>query len=190
MPEIIEQPPALELPLKVPVVVNFGQSSLRAEVLGSSAHVMLLQGLDPTRLPVLGTRVRLHVGWDRQQLTGRLAAHGVSSRFLVTLGERAIRRTRRFPVDLPATVRSAHLPAVEPARIVDLSTSGARVEGPVASLPIGAEVELRFTPPGHSEPQAFHGFVSRTITGTPVPAVGVAFGLASPVLELSDPAEN
>jgi hypothetical protein len=119
-----------------------------------------------------------------------LAAHGVSSRFLVTLGERAIRRTRRFPVDLPATVRSAHLPAVEPARIVDLSTSGARVEGPVANLPVGAEVELRFTPPGQSEPRAFYGFVSRTIPGAPTPAVGIAFGLASPVLDLNDSAEN
>ena len=190
MSVVIEQPAPLEFPLRVPVVAAFGASSLRAEVLGSSPHVMLLQALERTRLPPLGTRLRLHVGWDRQQLNGRLAAHGVNSRFLVALGERAIRGTRRFAVDLPATVRSAHLAGVEHARIVDLSTSGARVEGPGARLPVGAEVELRFTPPGHAEPMAFHGFVSRKIPGAPTPAMGVAFGLASPVLQFLERAEN
>jgi PilZ domain len=189
MSAIVEQPPPLEFPLRVPVVVAFGSSSIQAEVLGSSSHVMLLQGLESTRLPALGTPLLLKVGWDRQQLSGRLAALGVSSRFLVTLGQRAIRRARRFPVDLSATLSSAHLPGVLQARIVDLSTGGARVEGPVASLPVGAEVELRFTPPGHSEPTAFHGFVSREIPNAATPAVGVAFGLASPVLNL-DRAEN
>ena len=87
MPVIIEQPAPLEFPLRVPVVAAYGASSIRAEVLGSSPHVMLLQGLEPTRLPPLGTRLRLHVGWDRQQLNGRLAAHGVNSRFLVPIAE-------------------------------------------------------------------------------------------------------
>jgi PilZ domain len=181
---MVEQPAPLEFPLRVPVVANYGASSFQAEVLGSSAHVMLLQGVEPTRLPPLGTPLRLHVGWDRQQLSGRLAAHGVNSRFLVTLGERAIRGTRRYSVDLPGTVRSTHLPGIEQVRVVDLSTSGARIEGPGVLLPVGAEVELRFTPPGRSEPMAFHGFVSRQVPGTPTPAVGVAFGLASSGLEL------
>jgi hypothetical protein len=190
MTGVIEQPPPLEFPLKVPVLVAFGASSIHAEVLGSSPHVMLLQGLEPARLPALGTPLRLNVGWDRQQLNGRLAAHGVNSRFLVTLGERPIRGTRRFPVDLLATVRSAHLPGVEPARVVDLSTSGARIEGPGARLPVGAEIELRFTPPGRVEPAAVHGFVSRNIPNAATPAVGVAFGLGAPVFELADRSEN
>jgi hypothetical protein len=143
---------------------------------------MLLQGPDRAKLPPLGTPLRLKVLWDRQQLTGRMAAQGVSSRFLVTLGERAIRGTRRYPVDLPAIVRSPQSSGLEPARIVDLSTSGARVEGPAARLPLGAEVELRFTPPGQTEAMSVHGFVIRKIPGTQ--AVGVAFRLASPVLEL------
>jgi hypothetical protein len=184
MSVMIEQPAALEFPLKVPVVAAFSTSSVKAEVLGSSPHVMLLQGLEPTRLPPLGTPLRLHVGWDRQQFTARLAAHGVNSRFLVTLGERPIRGTRRFPVDLPATVRSPHLSTVEPARIVDLSASGARIEGPGARLPVGAELELRFTPPGNTEPMVFHGFVSREVPGAANSAIGIAFGLASPSLEL------
>src|SRR5919204_1807621 len=177
MTVITEQPAPLQFPLRVPVVAAYGSASIQAEVLGSSAHVMLLQGLDRTKLPPLGTPLRLHVGWDRQQLNGRLAAHGVNSRFLVTLGERAIRGTRRYPVDLPATVRSVHLPAAEQARIVDLSTSGARVEGPGAAVPVGAEIELRFTPPGQTEPMTVHGFVIRTISGGPVAAIGVAFRL-------------
>src|SRR5918911_5338891 len=175
MSVVIEQPAPLEFPLRVPVVAAFGASSLRAEVLGSSPHVMLLQALERTRLPPLGTRLRLHVGWDRQQLNGRLAAHGVNSRFLVTLGERPIRGTRRFAVDLLATIRSAHLPGVEQARIIDLSASGARIEGPGARLPVGAEIELRFTPPGQAEPVAVHGFVSRNIPDARTPTVGVAF---------------
>jgi hypothetical protein len=75
--------------------------------------------------------------------------------------------------------------AVAPARIVDLSTSGARVEGPGAAVPVGAEIELGFTPPGQTEPMTVSGFVIRKIRGpAPTPAIGVAFRLASPVLEL------
>jgi PilZ domain len=175
--------PTPTFPMRVPIVAAYGAAAIRAEVLGSTSHVMLLQGLERAKLPPLGTPLRLQVGWDRQHLSGRLAAHGVNSRFLVTLGERAIRGTRRYPVDLPATVRSAHLPAAEQARIVDLSTSGARVEGPGAAVPVGAEIELRFTPPGQTEPMTVHGFVIRTIPGGRSPAIGVAFRLASPVLE-------
>ena len=81
---------------------------LDAEVLGSTANVLLLQGPpEATSLPPLGTPVRLKLTWDRQTLNGRLAAHGVAGRFLVTMGERAIRRSRRFPVNLQAVTRSA-----------------------------------------------------------------------------------
>jgi hypothetical protein len=180
------QPTMLQFPLRVPVVATYGMTTFQAKVLGSSAGVLLLQASDATKLPPLGTLLRLQVAWDRQQLNGRLAAYGANARFLVTLGERAIRRSRRFSVDLAATVRSAHLQGAdtETVRIVDLSTSGARIEGAGARLPVGAEVELHFTPPGQAEPMAVHGFVIRKIGGLPTPSVGVAFGLASPVLQL------
>jgi PilZ domain len=190
MTVIPEQPAPLQFPLRVPVMAAYGSVSFAAEVLGSSPHVMLLEGVEPARLPPLGTPLRLNVGWDRQQLNGRLAAHGVNARFLVTLGERGIRRTRRFRVDLPAVLRSAQLGGPEAVRIRDLSTSGARVEGPGARLPLGSEVELTFTPPRQTEPMTVRGFVIRKISGAPAPAIGVAFGLASPVLEfLEAPAE-
>src|SRR5579885_1238417 len=118
-----------KFPIRVPVLADFG----------STNNVLLLEGLDRNvQLPPLGTPVRLRVEWDRQQLTGRVAAHGAATRFLVSIGERAIRRSRRFPVDLPGRARSAHLYGPVEVRITDLSTGGARVAG--LDLPIGTEL--------------------------------------------------
>src|SRR5437870_4494283 len=101
--DLIPQPERpVEFPLRVPVVAECGAAWIHAEVLGSTPNVLLLQGTEElTVLPPLGTPIRLRVDWDRQRLDGRLAAHGVASRFLVAIGERAIRRARRFPCDLP-----------------------------------------------------------------------------------------
>jgi hypothetical protein len=46
-------------------------------------------------------------------LNGRLAAHGVARRFLVTIDERAIRRSRRFTVDLAGLAMSQQLRSVQ-----------------------------------------------------------------------------
>src|SRR5260370_29468065 len=106
---VIAQPDRPTLPIRVPVIADCGGSIRLAEVLGSTGNVLLLQALDSTvALPVLGTRVRLRVEWDRQLLNGRLAAHGVAGRFLVSVGERAIRSSRRFAVSLPGTAQSVH----------------------------------------------------------------------------------
>jgi hypothetical protein len=133
-------------------------------------------------LPPLGTPVRMRVEWDRQLLQGRIAAHGVAGRFLVSLGERAIRRSRRFPVNLPGTAKSAHLYGPVEVRVADLSTGGARVEG--IQLPIGTDLELCFTPPGQPGPINVLGFVVRAIDNSQVPSVGVAFRLAQPSVEV------
>src|SRR4051812_31873520 len=109
-------------PIRVPVTAELAGGLIRAEVLGSTDNVLILQCPDGATLPPLGVPVRLKSGWDQQVLTGRLAAHGVHGRFLVSLGERAIRRSRRFPVDLPGTASSAHLYGPIEVRVTDLST--------------------------------------------------------------------
>jgi hypothetical protein len=106
----------------------------------------------------------------------------VAGRFLISLGERGIRRSRRFAVDLPGVAHSAQLPGGVEVLVRDLSTGGARVAG--IDLPVGSDVGLKFTPPGRPEPISVLGFVVRAIQGTPVPMVGVAFRLVQPSLDV------
>ncbi|HEV7663679.1 MAG TPA: PilZ domain-containing protein [Chloroflexota bacterium] len=180
---LIPQPAALRLPVRVPVLADTGGTVLRAEVLGSSAGVLLLQGLDSgAPLPALGTTIKLRSEWDRQFIHGRIAAHGVAGRFLVSLGERAIRRSRRVPVDLAGLARSAVLGGSIEVRVTDLSAGGARVAG--ITLPIGSEVGLQFTPPGQAELLSVSGFVVRIIDATDVPTVGVAFRLVQQSMDM------
>jgi hypothetical protein len=180
---LVAQPERPTLPIRVPVIADCGGSIRLAEVIGSTGNVLLLQALDPSAvLPVLGTKVRLRVEWDRQLLNGRIAAHGVAGRFLISVGERAIRSSRRFAVSLPGTAESAHLYGTVQVRIADLSTGGARVEG--IDLPVGTEVNLSFTPPGRPGPITVTGFVVRAIDGTAVPTLGVAFRLVQQSTEL------
>jgi hypothetical protein len=183
---LIRQPERPRLPIQVPVMADLGGTSVGAEVLGSTSSVLLVQGHDSgASLPALGSPIRLRLEWDRQVLHGRLAAHGVGGRFLVALGERPIRRSRRLTVDLQAVAvtRSGQLGsnAVD-VRITDLSTGGARVEG--MQLPVGSEVELYFTPPGRSAPITVLGFVVRTIDGPDLPRVGVAFRLVQASMDV------
>ena len=149
---LIPQPDRPKLPLRVPVEADLGSTVMKAEV------------------------------EDRQVLTGRIAAHGVYGRFLVTLGERAIRRSKRFTVDLQGSVRIAQLPGCVDVRITDLSTGGARVEG--VNLPIGTEIELRFTPPGRPSPINVLGFVVRAVKNGATPTIGVAFRLVQPSMDV------
>jgi PilZ domain-containing protein len=170
-------------PIRVPVVAEMAGSVTPAEVIGSTGNVLLLQAGDAKQtLPSLGTPVRVRVDWDRQLLSGRLAAHGVAGRFLVSMGERAIRRSRRFTVDLTGSVKSAHLYGPVEVHIADLSTGGARVEG--LDLPVGSELDLCFTPPGRPGPINVLGFVVRSIDGGEVPTVGVAFRLVQPSMDV------
>jgi hypothetical protein len=134
------------------------------------------------KIAQLGAPVRLRVEWDRQLLNCRLAAHGAAGRFLVSIGERAIRRSRRFAVDLPGVARAPHLPEPIEVRVVDLSTGGARVEG--IDLPVGSELELRFTPPGRPTPITVLGFVVRQVETDDARSVGLAFRLVQPSMDL------
>jgi len=180
---LIAQPERSRLPIRIPVIAQCGGVNLKAEVIGSTDNVLLLQGREPSvSLPSLGTPVRLRVEWDRQLLVGRMAAHGVAGRFLVSIGERAIRYSRRFPVDLPGVARSAQLYGPVEVRIVDLSTGGARIKG--IDLTVGTEIELRFTPPGQPAPINVLGFVVRAIDGAEMPTLGVAFRMVQPSMDL------
>jgi len=181
-PELIPQPGRPQLPIRIPIQAEMNGAVLAGEVLGSTANVLLLQGPDGATLPPLGSPVRLTSDWDKQTLNGRLAAHGTAGRFLVTLGERAIRRSRRFQVDLPGTARNSQLDGPVEVRIKDLSTGGARVEGII--LPIGAEVELCFTPPGRKQPLSVLAFVVRMIEQAASPTLGVAFRLVQPSMDV------
>lgn len=182
-PAVIAQPNRLQLPLKVPALAEAGGLTWRAEVLGSTANVLLLQGEESVGLPALGAPIRLKLDWDRQVVIGRLAANGVAGRFLVTVGERAIRRSRRFPVSLPGVVRSPHFQGGHDVRVTDLSAGGARVEG--IELPPGAELRLHFVPPSRSASVDMQGFVVRSIEAQP-PTIGVAFRLGQPSVDHSN----
>jgi hypothetical protein len=181
---LIPQPSRPNVPIRVPVTADFGSGNVvRADVIGSTASVLLLQGPDMgAKIAQLGAPVRLRVEWDRQLLNCRLAAHGAAGRFLVSIGERAIRRSRRFAVDLPGVARAPHLPEPIDVRVVDLSTGGARVEG--IDLPVGAELELRFTPPGRPTPITVLGFVVRQVEIDDARSVGLAFRLVQPSMDL------
>jgi hypothetical protein len=179
---LIAQPDRPTLPMRVPVIADYGGVFMNAEVLGSTENVLLLEGAEGASLPPLGTPIRLRVQWDRQALTGRIAAHGVAGRYLVTIGERAIRRSRRFPVNLPGIARGVHLQGAVEVRVTDLSAGGARVEG--IDLPIGSDVDLQFTPPRKSGPIHVRGFIVRTIGGAGAPTVGVAFRLVQPSMDV------
>lgn len=177
-PTLIAQPRGLQLPLKVPAQAEAGGTIWRADVLGSTSNVLLLQGEEGVSLPALGTPIRLKLDWDRQMLIGRVAANGVAGRFLVTVGERAIRRSRRIPVSLAGVLSSPQFQGAHEVRITDLSAGGARVEG--IELPLGAEIHLRFVPPGRPTPVDVQGFVVRIIEGSESPTIGIAFRLGQP----------
>ena len=172
-----------QFPIRVPVIADGGGATVRAEVIASTQGELLLQSLERSLpLPALGTPIRIRSEWERQQINGRMAAHGVAGRFLVSLGERAIRRARRFNVELNGLARSPQMRTPVEVRIVDLSTGGARVEG--IELPIGTEVALMFTPPGRDTPIDVLGFVVRLIENAETPSVGVAFRLVQAAMDV------
>ncbi len=127
-------------------VVWGADQSIASAVVRSTLHVALLETKGvPDGLDQLGTLVRLELPGEASPLPARLAALGKGGRYLVSLGHRPIRRSPRRTVDLPALVRSPALEGIVLARIVNLSDTGARVQG--VQVPIGEELDLAFTPP-------------------------------------------
>src|SRR5205823_8106032 len=58
-----------QFPIRVPVVAECGGAPIKAEVIGSTGNVLLLQTADKKfETPALGTPIRIRVDWDRQLL--------------------------------------------------------------------------------------------------------------------------
>ncbi len=147
-------------------------------VVRSTLHVALLEAKQmPEGLRQLGVLIRLESPGDPAPLPARLAALGKGGRYLVSLGYRPIRRSPRTSVDLPTLVKSPALDGVVLARIVNLSETGARVQG--VQLPIGEEVDLSFTPPegngGETDRMTVRGQVVRHIVDAENVEIGVHF---------------
>jgi PilZ domain len=153
-----------------------GEAGRTAFLIHAADNMLVLEAGDPSLpLPPDGTSVRVES--PRETLNGRVAEHGRASRFLVSLGDRPVRRANRLRVSLPATLRSAQLGEPRQAEIVDLTTGGARVRG--VELGVGSEVNLRFTPPGRDEPVTVRATVVHGTHGAQQPWVGLAFRLVA-----------
>src|SRR5438874_475598 len=115
-----------------------GQTAGRtaAVVVHSAQGVLVLEASDPKQiLPAVGAPVAI-TGMHDEPLFGRLAEHGRGGRFLVSVGDRPVRRSPRLRVALPGALRAATVPMRLPVEIVDLTTGGARVRG--VELPVGS----------------------------------------------------
>src|SRR5438128_819953 len=116
---------------------------------------MLLEGDKPLATPLPpGSPLRIGLPGSPHLLPGRLAAYGEDDRFLVALGSRAVRGAARVRADLRAVVQRARSDAGLPVRIVDLSSSGARLRG--LAFVVGADFDLRFIPPGRTDQVTLH----------------------------------
>jgi hypothetical protein len=144
----------------------------RAYLIHAAHNMLVLEAGDPSLpLPVDGTSVR--VEGPHETLVGKVAEHGRAGRFLVSLGDRPIRRANRLKVSLPATVRSAG--ETREVEIVDLTTGGARVRG--IQVPVGSELNLYFTPPGRDETVTVRASVVHANHSVQQPWIGLAFRL-------------
>jgi hypothetical protein len=154
-----------------------GEDAGHAAFLIHAAHNMLVLEAGDPQLPLPSEGTRVTVAGPRETFVGRVAEHGRAGRFLVSVGDRPVRRANRLRVSLPATVRSAELGEAREVEIVDLTTGGARVRG--VELGVGSEVNLRFTPPGREEPVTVRAAVVHGTRGSREPWVGLAFRLVA-----------
>jgi hypothetical protein len=146
-----------------------------ATVVHASRTMLVLEAADPNQvLPPLGTTIAVDAAVGK--MMGRLAEHGRRGRFLLSIGERAVRRGLRLKVSLPGSLRTRDLAPVT-VEIVDLTTAGARVRG--LELPIGTQVTLEFTPPGRNDAVAVRAMVAHSTEQSPQPWIGVRFRLVA-----------
>jgi hypothetical protein len=139
-------------------------------------EMLVLEASDPRQaLPPLGSRIRV-IG-EAEPIDGRLAEHGRAGRFLVSVGDRPVRRALRLRVSLPGTLRTAALPESVEVEIVDLTTGGARIRG--IELSVGSQVTLGFTPPGRTDPVSVRATVAHGTHRAQQPWIGVRFRLVA-----------
>ena len=132
----------------------------RARLVRNTPSVLLLQGDGPAVRPELGTPVEVSLPGSARVVPARLAAFASDGRFLLAVGKRPVRGAMRVFVDLPGRIEIDG--RLSPVRVVDLSSSGARVRG-VAQPEVGAECGLSFVPPGRQEAPTLRCVVVRQI---------------------------
>ena len=137
--------------------------------------MLVLETAHDSNLPDPGTEVQ--VASAAQVSSGRMAEHGRSGRFLVSLGERPVRRSARLRVSLPATLRSPALDSPLLVELADLTTGGARIRG--IELPVGTPVTLDFTPPSREDPVTVRAAVAHGTHNATRPWIGVTFRLVA-----------
>ena len=148
---------------------------LRALVTHRGQGMYILEADPHQTLPPVGARVA--IATEDELLNGRLAEHGRGGRFLVSLGDRPVRRAARLRVSLPATLRTSMLAEPMNVEIVYLTSGGARVRG--VELPVGRSLTLHFTPPTRKEPVSVRATVAHGTRGAGQPWVGVVFRLVA-----------
>jgi hypothetical protein len=155
---------------------SWGDERTKAVVVHATREMLILEASNPQRaLPAAGTDVRLVDASGER--TGRLAEHGRNGRFLVSLGERPVRRAVRLRVSLPGVLRSAALDEPKQVEIIDLTTGGCRIRG--VELPVGTHVALEFTPPSRDEAVSVRAAVAHGTHRAAQPWIGVTFRLVA-----------
>jgi hypothetical protein len=163
-------------------VVSWTHEVTQARLIRMTPSVLLLEGPPPTVAPEIGAPVQVSIPGMSRMVPARLATFAPDGRYLLALGKRPVRGAVRVHVDLPATVMAQ---CKAEARVVDLSSSGARIRT-CAELPIGSECELSFVPPGRHERVMVRCVVVRTVNVCET-AVAFAAGALSFRIELVQP---
>ena len=149
--------------------------SLKALVTHRGRGMLILEADAQQSLPPLGTHMVIVT--DTKVLEGRLAERGRGGRFLISLGERPVRRSPRLRVSLRGTLRTSSLEGPINVEIVDLTSGGARVRG--VELPVGSPLTLHFTPPARQDPVSVRATVAHGTHGATQPWIGVLFRLVA-----------
>jgi hypothetical protein len=156
------------------LLVCWGKATTSAKILHLTSSILLLEGVKPNPDALKpGTQVRIGRAGKPPATAARVAADGQGSRYLLTLGLRAVRGSARLKVDLPAIVGAPGLSGLVAARLVDLSSSGGRVRG--VALPSGSDCEVSFVPPGRRELVTLRSVVVHLQTQRVPAEVGLAF---------------
>jgi hypothetical protein len=140
-------------------IVSWTTGATHARLVRMTPSVLLLEGAPPPEKPEIGTPVQVSIPGMSRMVPARLATFAPDGRFLLALGKRPVRGAVRVKTDLPAALNVDGYKSC--ARVVDLSSSGARVRG--AQLAVGSECELSFLPPGRQERVTLRCVVVRAI---------------------------
>jgi hypothetical protein len=109
----------------------------------------------------------------REARGGVDALTGTAERLRTLIAHFQLTEARRQAVSIPVVVRSTAWPGERSALIVDLSATGARIDGLEAAA--GTLLSMTFVPTRGAQPVRRRGKVMRALQGDNGPAVGIAF---------------